>query len=235
MARQKQKKFAQVAERPNVVQPGKPIFETIKGNWHQEFFKNDNPITLELACGRGEYTVGLARIFSERNYIGIDVKGDRIWKGSGIALYEGLTNAGFLRIRILDIEQFFQEGEVDEIWITFPDPRPRDRDEKRRLTYSRFLDIYKRLLRPGRTMHLKTDNTGLFDYTVDEVFPSRKDIQVNILTRDLYHSEYMHLHHGIRTRYEAKFHDEAGEDIKYVQWQFLPEAEVQSTRTGETD
>ena len=220
MARQKQKKFAQVAERPNVLEPGKPLFETIKGQWRKEFFKNEHPIGLELACGRGEYTVGLSRVYPERNYIGIDVKGDRIWKGSGIALEEGLTNAGFLRIRILDIETYFAEGEVDEIWITFPDPRPRDRDEKRRLTHTRFLDMYKRILKPGGIMHLKTDNTGLFDYTVDEVFPQRTDIEVLDLTRDLYHSELLAQHHGIRTRYEMKFHDGEGEDIKYVKWQF---------------
>lgn len=220
MARQKQKKFAQVAERPNVLEPGKPLFETIKGQWRKEFFKNEHPIGLELACGRGEYTVGLSRVYPERNYIGIDVKGDRIWKGSGIALEEGLTNAGFLRIRILDIETYFAEGEVDEIWITFPDPRPRDRDEKRRLTHTRFLDMYKRILKPGGIMHLKTDNTGLFDYTVEEVFPQRTDIEVLDLTRDLYHSELLAQHHGIRTRYEMKFHDGEGEDIKYVKWQF---------------
>ena len=220
MARQKQKKFAQVAERPNVLEPGKPLFETIKGQWRKEFFKNEHPIGLELACGRGEYTVGLSRVYPERNYIGIDVKGDRIWKGSGIALEEGLTNAVFLRIRILDIETYFAEGEVDEIWITFPDPRPRDRDEKRRLTHTRFLDMYKRILKPGGIMHLKTDNTGLFDYTVDEVFPQRTDIEVLDLTRDLYHSELLAQHHGIRTRYEMKFHDGEGEDIKYVKWQF---------------
>ena len=220
MARQKQKKFAQVAERPNVLEPGKPLFETIKGQWRKEFFKNEHPIGLELACGRGEYTVGLSRVYPERNYIGIDVKGDRIWKGSGIALEEGLTNAGFLRIRILDIETYFAEGEVDEIWITFPDPRPRDRDEKRRLTHTRFLDMYKRILKPGGIMHLKTDNTGLFDYTVNEVFPQRTDIEILDLTRDLYHSELLAQHHGIRTRYEMKFHDGEGEDIKYVKWQF---------------
>lgn len=221
MARQKQKKFAEVAARANVLEPGKPLYEKIKGHWRSEFFKNENPITLELACGRGEYAVGLGRVFPNRNYIGIDVKGDRIWKGSGIAIEEGLTNVGFLRAQIMMIDQFFGEAEVDEIWITFPDPRPRDRDDKRRLTHPRFLEMYRRILKPDGIMHLKTDNTGFFSYTVDEVFPERPDVQVRELTRDLYHSDLMPLHHGIRTRYEKKFHDEAGEDIKYVQWEFV--------------
>lgn len=221
MARQKQKKFAEVAARANVMQEGKPGFEKIAGHWSERFFKNSNPITLELACGRGEYTVGLAAIFPERNFIGIDIKGDRIWKGSGVAIEEGLGNAGFLRIPIQDIEELFSRNEVAEIWITFPDPRPKDRDEKHRLTHNRYLTMYKNILAPGGLVHFKTDNPGLFDYTVNEVFPSRDDININILTRNLYHSDHMPLHHGIRTRYEMKFHDQHGEDIKYVQWQFV--------------
>src|SRR5690606_736119 len=102
-----------------------------------------NPITLELACGRGEYTVGLARMFPKRNYIGVDIKGDRIWKGSTLALEQNLINAAFLRTHILHIESFFDADEVDEIWLTFPDPRPRKRDIKRRLTSPRYMEMYK--------------------------------------------------------------------------------------------
>lgn len=209
-------RFAQNKERHNVIETGKEIFEKIKGNWHRDYFKNDHPITLELACGRGEYTVGLARVFPERNFIGIDIKGDRIWKGSGIALEEGMDHVAFLRTQILMIERFFEKGEVDEIWITFPDPRPKDRDEKRRLTHPRFLELYRSVLKPGGTVHLKTDNTGLFEYSL-EVLEQEGGIRDLVYTRDLYKSDMLANHHGIRTRYEKKFH-EKGEDIKYLKF-----------------
>ncbi|MGB3183462.1 MAG: tRNA (guanosine(46)-N7)-methyltransferase TrmB [Cyclobacteriaceae bacterium] len=209
-------RFAQIKERHNVIEIGKDIFETIKGNWHREYFKNENPVTLELACGRGEYTVGLARVFPERNYIGIDIKGDRIWKGSGIALEEGLENVAFLRTQILMLDRFFEKGEVDEIWITFPDPRPKDRDEKRRLTHPRFLALYRSVLKPGGLVHLKTDNTGLFEYSL-EVLQQEEHVRDLVYTRDLYNSDMLGDHHGIRTRYEKKFH-EKGEDIKYLKF-----------------
>ncbi len=113
----------------------------MKGRWNQDYFKNERPITLEIGCGKGEYTVGLSRIYPERNFIGVDIKGDRLWKGSKIALEEDLQNVGFLRTQVQMIEDFFEENEVDTIWITFPDPRPRDRDEKRRLTGPRFFRV----------------------------------------------------------------------------------------------
>ncbi|MFA0963906.1 tRNA (guanosine(46)-N7)-methyltransferase TrmB [Roseivirga sp. BDSF3-8] len=223
MVRTKLQRFAENSKRHNVIEPGKDIYEKIKGNWHKDFFNNNNPITLELACGRGEYTVGLARVFNGRNYIGVDIKGDRIWKGSGIALDEGLDNVAFLRTQILLIERFFEKGEVDEIWITFPDPRPKDRDEKRRLTHPRFLDIYRSILKPGGTLHLKTDNTGLFEYTL-EVLQQQEAISDLVYTRDLYKSDMLADHHGIRTRYEKKFH-EKGEDIKYLKLSLLDKTE----------
>src|SRR5690606_17755492 len=111
-------------------EPTKPAYQAIKGNWRSDYFGNDHPITLELACGRGEYTIGLARLFPQQNFIGVDIKGERIWKGSTIALQENLRNAAFLRTQILTIENFFEPGEVNEIWLTFPDPRPRKRDVK---------------------------------------------------------------------------------------------------------
>ena len=146
--RNKLERFAENAERRNVVEPGKPVFLSIKGHWG-EFFENDYPMTLELGCGHGEYTVGLAAMYPQRNFIGVDVKGARIWKGSSQAEEQGLSNVAFLRIRILDLEESVAEAETSEIWITFPDPRPKDRDEKRRLTAPRFLDMYKRVLQPG--------------------------------------------------------------------------------------
>jgi tRNA (guanine-N7-)-methyltransferase len=216
--RKKLVKFDQNKSAPNVLEMGKPMFETIKGKWNEAFFFNQQPICLELACGRGEYTIGQARLFPNRNYIGIDIKGDRIWKGSSAAIEEGLTNVGFLRTQILLLEKFFAENEIDEIWIVFPDPRPRDRDEKRRLTHPRFLEMYKRITRPGAWIRLKTDNTALFEYTL-EVLKGRTDILGLSYTFDLYHSELLPEAHNIRTKYEHLFESQ-GHDIKYLKFQF---------------
>ena len=118
--KRKLERFKIIEERSNVIEPTKPIYKTIKGKWREEHFKNDKPITVELACGRGEYSVGLGRLFPERNFIGVDVKGERIWKGSTVAVEENLTNVAFLRTHILLIENFFEPGEIDEVWLTFP-------------------------------------------------------------------------------------------------------------------
>jgi len=166
--KRKQERFRIIEANQNVIEPSKPVYQKIKGKWNTEYFQNDRPITLELACGRGEYTVGLARLFPERNFVGVDIKGERIWKGSTIALQEGLTNACFLRTQILLIENFFDPAEVNEIWLTFPDPRPRKRDIKRRLTSQRFMEMYKRILQKGGYLRLKTDNTQLFEYTLEQ-------------------------------------------------------------------
>ena len=218
MSRGKLQRFVDIAERSNVIEPSKAIYEKVKSNWRTEVFKNSNPITLELACGRGEYTIGLGRLFSNKNHIGIDIKGDRIWKGSGIAIEEGLNNVAFLRTHLLELKNFFEIGEVDEIWITFPDPRPRDRDEKRRVTHHRFLDIYKTIIAKDGIVRLKTDNTDLFDYTL-EALKLRSDIKDLHYTHDLYHSEYVGECHDIRTKYEQKFSAE-GHDIKYLRFMF---------------
>ncbi|UII19212.1 tRNA (guanosine(46)-N7)-methyltransferase TrmB [Fulvivirga ligni] len=219
MARGKLSRFAANAERHNVIEPGKPIIDVIKGNWHKDYFNNDNEITLELACGRGEYTIGLSQLFPAKNFIGIDLKGDRIWKGSGIALEEGIENVGFLRVHILELQKYFEPGEVANIWITFPDPRPKDRDEKRRITHARYLDIYKSILKPDGNIFFKTDNTGLFEYTL-EVLKERNDIKDLVYTFDLYHSELKDECYDIRTRYEKKFSAE-GHDIKYMRFKFI--------------
>ena len=167
MGRNKLKRFEQNATNENVIEVGKAIFDTIKGNWNENQFKNENPITLELGCGNGEYTVGLSSLFPERNHIGVDIKGSRIWRGSSDAIEKGLKNAAFLRTSILDLEKFFDSEEVSQIWITFPDPRPKKGDAKRRLTSPRFLDIYKRLIKKGGKLHLKTDDRPLYDYTIE--------------------------------------------------------------------
>lgn len=218
MSRGKLKRFAEVANRHNVLEPDKKMYEKIKGQWHTHQFKNQNPITIELACGRGEYSVGLARMFPEQNFIGVDIKGDRIWKGSGMAIEEELDNVAFLRTIIQLLEKFFKPGEVSEIWITFPDPRPKDRDEKRRLTNTRFLDIYKNVIKKDGWVRLKTDNTELFEYSL-EVIKERNDIKNLTYTHDLYNSELEPECHGIKTRYEKK-HEALGADIKYLKFQF---------------
>lgn len=216
--KRKLERFKVIESQPNVVEPTKEFYHSIKGNWNKDFFKNDNPITVELACGRGEYTVGLAKLFPDRNYIGVDIKGERIWKGSTTATENNLTNAAFLRTMILLVENFFAEGEISEIWITFPDPRPRVRDIKRRLTSARFLSIYKRLLKPGGYVRLKTDNTGFYQFTLEEL-SQRDDIVDLTFTDDVYNSELRPECFDIKTKYEQMFAAK-GERIKYLRFQF---------------
>ena len=215
--RKKQQRFDDNKKSRNVIEPGKEIFENIRGRWH-EFFGNDHEIVLELACGRGEYSTGLGAVYPDKNFVGVDIKGYRIWVGSKKARLEGLDNVAFLRTQIDHLEKFFEPGEVDEIWIVFPDPRPKKSDERRRLTSPKYLEIYKKLIKKGGLIHLKTDNTPLFEYTV-ELLRHRPDIQGLEYTWDLYDSEFAADHHGIRTKYEKQF-SEQGEVIKYLRFRF---------------
>lgn len=219
MGRNKLKRFKQNEINRNVVQQGKDIFTKIKGNWNKEQFKNDQPLVVELACGRGEFTVGMAREITDQNFIGVDVKGSRIWKGSITAIEEELDNVAFLRSQIEVLDGFFEEGEISELWITFPDPRPKEGEEKKRLTSPRFLDIYKLLIKKGGVVHLKTDNTELFNYTLT-VLENRGDVNNLEFTHDFYTSAYKDDHFGIQTRYETMF-SEQGENIKYLKFQFM--------------
>jgi tRNA (guanine-N7-)-methyltransferase len=214
--KRKQERFRIIEERNNVIEPSKELYKTIKGNWRKDYFKNDNPITLELACGRGEYTIGLARLFPDRNFIGVDIKGERIWKGSTQAFEENLSNVAFLRTHILMIENFLVEHEVDEIWITFPDPRPKKRDIKRRLTSPRYIELYKRLAKPGSYVRLKTDSTLLYEYTLEEL-QTRKDIHDYRFTDDVYQSDLRPECFEIKTKYEDEFAGK-GEKIKYLRF-----------------
>jgi tRNA (guanine-N7-)-methyltransferase len=153
-------RFAELETFPNVLQFPK----NIKGKWH-EFFKNENPITLELACGKGEYAVGLARLYPEKNFIGIDIKGNRMWVGAKKALQENLNNAAFLRTEIDRINEYFKKNEVHDIWITFPDPQLRKSKAKKRLTHPKFLRLYKEFLSDDGQVHLKTDSPDLYQFT----------------------------------------------------------------------
>jgi tRNA (guanine-N7-)-methyltransferase len=216
--KRKQERFKIIEARENVLERSKELYTSIKGKWHERYFNNNNPITLELACGRGEYTVGLATLFPNRNYIGVDIKGERIWKGSTWAVEQSLKNVAFLRTQILLIENFFEENEADEIWITFPDPRPRKRDIKRRLTSPRYLELYKKFLKPGGYIRLKTDNTGLYMYTL-EVLAGRNDVADLKCTENLYQSELRPECFDIKTRYEEEFASK-GETIKYLRFRF---------------
>ena len=214
----KLERFRIIAERDNVLEQGKDLYMKIKGHWHSTYFGNQNPITVELACGRGEYTIGLAERFPERNHIGVDVKGDRIWKGSTWAVERNLKNVAFLRAEALGLMQFFAPGEIDELWITFPDPRPRKRDIKRRLTSPRFMEIYRHLIKPGGFLKFKTDNTGLFNYTLEEL-ALRNDVEDFKFTHDLYSDELRPECWDIKTRYEEMF-SAKGEKIKYLRFKF---------------
>jgi tRNA (guanine-N7-)-methyltransferase len=214
----KLKRFEIIASRENVIEPGKELYQEIKGKWNTIYFRNENPITIELACGRGEYSVGMARVMKDRNFVGVDKKGDRLWKGSTWAVEDQLATVAFLRTDILFIESFFDPGEVDEIWLTFPDPRPRKRDIKRRLSSSRYMEMYKKLLRPGGYFRFKTDNTDLFNFTLEEL-ARRNDLVDFRYTHDLYESELRPECYDIKTRYEEMFAAQ-GEKIKYLRFRF---------------
>lgn len=216
LRKNKTQKFADIQISKNVIEPDKPIFSQIKGKWHN-YFDNEYEIIVELACGWGEYTIGLAELFPEKNFIGIDVKGDRIWKGSQYAIENNLNNVAFLRIHITEILSCFGENELSEIWLTFPDPRPKDRDEKHRLSNLNFLKMYRHILKPDGWFRFKTDNTDLFEYSLDVL----DSINTNNLsyTFDLYKSDLLDEHFGVKTKYE-KIWTERGEKIKYLKFQF---------------
>ena len=161
MAQKKLFRFGQIKTFKNVLE----YPENIKGNWHN-FFGNKNPIALELACGRGEYTIGLAEMHANKNFIGIDIKGNRMYIGAKKALQNNLSNAAFLRTQIEMLDNYFSPGEVDDIWITFPDPQLRTSKAKKRLTHPRFLRLYQKLLKPGGSIHLKTDSPQLYTFTL---------------------------------------------------------------------
>lgn len=210
MGQNKLIRFEEIRSFPNVL-----IYPWgIKGKWH-DHFDNHHPITLELACGKGDYTLGLARLFPERNFIGVDIKGNRIWKGARTALGEGLKNAAFLRAGIEMIGYFFERSEVQEIWITFPDPYPGTSRAKKRLTHEHFLEKYRYILNPGGLIHLKTDSEELFSFTQDTL----EDLEGTCLQRipDVYEEPGLPPELQIQTFYE-KMHLAEGRTIRYLRF-----------------
>ena len=185
----------------------------LKGRWHQDFFGNDNPSVVELGCGKGEYTVGLARRFPDKNFIGIDIKGARMWTGASEARAEGLRNVAFVRTSIELIESFFAPGEVAEIWITFPDPQMKK--VRKRLTSTRFMDLYRKVLADGGTIHLKTDSPFLYRYTTLMVGLNGLPVECN--TDDLYASGLADDILDIKTHYEKQWLSR-GLTIKYIRF-----------------
>ncbi len=184
-----------------------------KGQWNRDFFKNEHPIVLELGCGKGEYTIGLARHYPEKNFIGMDIKGARLWRGLKNAVEERLTNVAFVRSRIEMINYFFGKDEISEVWITFPDPQPRKARQHKRLTSPRFLNHYADLLKPGGLIHLKTDSELLYNYTL-EIIDSGGH-RLCYATNDLYATPDEMDVKRIRTFYEQMWLAQ-GLSIKYL-------------------
>ncbi len=217
MGKNKLKKFAEMEQLSNVFQyPFAALRDNgfpLKGRWGSDYFKNDNPIVLELGCGKGEYTVGLAERIPGKNYIGIDIKGARMWTGAKQAAAAGLGNVAFLRTNIELIDHFFAPGEVSEIWITFPDPQMKK--VRKRLTGTRFLDLYRHILVPGGIVHLKTDSPFLYTYT--DALVKLNGLQVEVNTDDLYNSCHSNEILGIKTFYEQQWL-ERGLSIKYIKF-----------------
>jgi len=215
MSRQKSIRFRESKSMHNIVEWEKPGYLEMAGNWNEKQFDNQNKLVLELACGKGEYTHGLARQFPEKNFIGMDIKGSRIYVGASACIREGISNAAFLRGKIENIRSFFGWREISEIWITFPDPRPKDRDEKRRLTFRRFLELYQHILKEDGIVHLKTDNAALMEYSRQSV----QDFGASIIadTDNLYESPWKDEHYGIKTYFENKF-TAIGHSIHYLQF-----------------
>lgn len=214
------KRFDEMREFPHVFEPdGHSILLTdygMKGRWNGDFFRNGNPVILELGCGRGEYTIELAKRFPDCNFIGVDIKGARMWKGAQESFRLKLSNVAFLRCRIEFLFRMFSEEEVTEIWITFPDPQARK--PRKRLTSSRFINMYLDMLRPGGRIHLKTDSLILHEYTVSLLKWNK--IVPDICTADLYASDPPDDILSIRTHYESGFL-QAGMPITYLS--FVPD------------
>lgn len=211
MPQNKLARFAELHTFPNTFE----FPQNIQGTWHKEVFKNNHPIVLELGCGKGEYTIGQAQRFPEKNFIGVDIKGNRMWCGAKTALETELHNARFLRTQIEQIPEYFVPGEVQEIWITFPDPQPNKPKTKKRLTSHQFVDRYKQFLAPDGFVNLKTDNRMLYEFTLQVI--EEKNLRLFAHTDDLDNSPLLDDVLSIRTYYEMLFRGK-GMPIHYVKF-----------------
>lgn len=215
-------RFADMRDFPHVFEPDTEAMRRedykMKFHWKEKFFQDDKLLTLELGCGKGEYTVGLAEKFIDKSFLGIDIKGARMWKGASYALKQGLKNVGFVRTRVEFIERLFAPGEVDEIWITFPDPQPKK--ATKRLMHTNFLKSYQNILTPGGTVHLKTDSRMLHEYLL--AILRHNNIQPAISTMDLYLSHPDNELLSVKTYFEEKFLAQ-GIPITYISFN-IPEA-----------
>lgn len=220
MGKNKLKKFAENETFENLFQPSfQEVWNTdfpLKGKWNSAFFKNENPIVLEVGCGKGEYTINLAKIYQNKNFIGIDIKGARLWKGAKEATESSMPNVAFIRTRIEHIQSFFAENEVSEIWITFPDPQPRPSKARKRLSSSRFLEYYQRFLKNNGIVHLKTDSQGLHEYS--KALVEQNALNILHCTNNLYSSNIVSPILSIKTFYESMFLEE-GKPITYLSFE----------------
>lgn len=225
MTRTKSIRYNAAIDEPLLIQSGKDFFSNCKGKWKSDYFYNNNPIVLELACGRGEYTVWLSQIYPDKNFIGVDVKAERMMMGIKKWRWEVGDNApinvAFLRTIIHHIDQFFAPWEVDEIWIVHPDPRSKWHDERRRITSLRFLKMYYNILKSNGIIRLKTDDDGMFEYSLEKIqetsFDNEGKFELQDHTRDLSDSPLSTDHHGIETHYWKLFVAE-WRTIKYAVW-----------------
>lgn len=230
MGKGKLAKFAEMETFKNVFQYPFSVISDVpfemKGHWHEQYFHNDNPIVLELGCGKGEYAVGLAKLFPEMNFIGVDIKGARMWTGAKQTLEEGLTNVAFLRTSIEIIDRFFAANEVNEIWLTFSDPQMKN--PRKRLTSTYFMERYRHFLIDGGLIHLKTDSNFLFTYT--RYMVERNQLPVDVMTEDLYHDTPDVLHDSplltIQTYYEHMWM-ERGLNIRYLRFHLPKQGDLQ--------
>ncbi|MDB4075853.1 MAG: tRNA (guanosine(46)-N7)-methyltransferase TrmB [Crocinitomicaceae bacterium] len=219
MGKDKLRRFAAVKEFDNFFEPILREPFDLKGKWNKDHFKNDNPIVLELGCGKGEYSVGLGKHFPDKNFIGVDIKGARMFIGAEEALNDGMKNVAFLRTRIDFITDYFEEGEVDEIWLTFSDPQPKK--PRKRLSSSLFIERYRKILKQGGIVHMKTDSDLLFEYTEEQIKEHNYDCleltwdlygelpeNIDPVTREIFH---------IKTHYEDLF-TRRGATIKYTKF-----------------
>lgn len=213
MAKKKKLRLKELETFGNVYQ----LRTELKGRWHELVFQNNAPITLELACGKGEYSIALAKKFPEKNFIGIDIKGARIWRGAKTALQEQMKSVAFLRTYIDHITDYFASGEVAEIWITFPDPYHENSKMRKRLTSAVFLNRYRQILQPGGLLHLKTDDQMLYEFSLESLENSHCTILQH--TPDLYAADLPDDILSVKTFYE-KQHLAAGKKIKYIQFAF---------------